>query len=728
MKQFISFLVFLASFFEISAQNFDSLRKLIHHKNTIDSVRVFAMIDLAVQLRNIKPDSSLFLATQAYNLSEKLNFLKGQGRATRTQGIYYQNKKVDLQTALHKYHLALKISQKAKDLQGEGDAYASIGGIYRLRGDYGTSLKNYFHALEIYEKIGSTKTSLFASINANIGTIYQSQQIYEQAMYYFKISLNINKEIRNKEGMAGTYKSMGKIYQAEGKMQEAFQMEWACLAIQKKLSGHVLLAFTQADLAHLHLLNKQLDSAKYYAFTSIKDAELSQAPDVMTYSKTMLAAYHNASKDHANADLNAKEAQILAKKLGITEYLLLASKERHIACKKLGKIAEALQNYELYVQLKDSLQSEKNTKKSLGAEFQYKEEKTKIEQEKKDLEQKANEEYQKRIAYSLAGITFTLIVVSALIYKNNQQKQKANQALNKQQDLIEQQNEELKQNYEEVSLALETLAEQKREIQEKNKNIMDSLNVGNRIQSAMFPSQEQMNLGLGKGNFFVFFKPRDIVSGDFYFFEDVGKKLICIVADCTGHGIPGAFVGMIGYQILGEIILKEDIHQPDQILNKLHLEISRSLRQDENNSKEGMDMAIVTLTKNKTNPLKFDKMEFAGAMNPLYYVQNNEFFEIKGTKLPIGGKNTNHSRPFEKHEIIISEQGLIFYLCSDGFQDQFGGEKAKKFMTKKLRETLFEISNQNPEQQEQTLDSIFKNWKGIEKQIDDVSILGIRIL
>ncbi|TAE01070.1 MAG: hypothetical protein EAZ97_04015, partial [Bacteroidetes bacterium] len=200
----------------------------------------------------------------------------------------------------------------------------------------------------------------------------------------------------------------------------------------------------------------------------------------------------------------------------------------------------------------------------------------------------------------------------------------------------------------------------------------------------------------------------------------LNEKLILAVADCTGHGVPGAFMSMIGNDILNEIVNTKNITQADKILNELHKGIQKALKQEETESRDGMDVAILVIDCSK------QKAEYAGAMNPLFYVQNKQFFEIKADKKAIGGRQAEAVRTFNKHEIDISTE-TTFYLCSDGFQDQFGGENNQKFMVKKLKSLIFDIHSQHLCDQKDILEKTINEWKGTRKQIDDMLIFAVKV-
>ena len=268
--------------------------------------------------------------------------------------------------------------------------------------------------------------------------------------------------------------------------------------------------------------------------------------------------------------------------------------------------------------------------------------------------------------------------------------------------------EELQQTNEELNKTMQTISKQR-------DDIISSINYALRIQNAIIPQESEIQKHFSES--FIFFRPKDIVSGDFYWFASKGDTQIIAVADCTGHGVSGAFMTMIGNNILNQIVNDQGIYQANEILNLMPNLLETTLLHSEGKVKDGMDMAIMTISKNK--------VQYAGAMNPLYYIQNNEFKEIKADKVPISTKKKDDFS-YQNHEIIL-DKTTTFYLLSDGFQDQFGGKDDKKFMVKKLKKLLFEISEKPMTEQKQILENTFDTWKGNQKQTDDVLLMGIRI-
>ena len=264
------------------------------------------------------------------------------------------------------------------------------------------------------------------------------------------------------------------------------------------------------------------------------------------------------------------------------------------------------------------------------------------------------------------------------------------------------------------------IVEQKTIIEKKNRDITDSIDYAKTIQDATLPSKDIMFMHFPDS--FILFKPKDIVSGDFYWFTGRNGKRLVAACDCTGHGVPGALMSMIGNNILNQIVNEKGITAPDEILDSLHKEIRKTLKQEEQSeTKDGMDAAIISFN-NET------EIEYSGAQRPIWIIKNQEraaLLEIKGNKFAVGGLQIETERKFTNHTISLTS-GDSIYIFSDGFADQFS-DKDKKLMTSKFKEILLEIQNKTMQEQEKYLDTFIDNWRGNREQIDDILVIGIRI-
>ena len=265
----------------------------------------------------------------------------------------------------------------------------------------------------------------------------------------------------------------------------------------------------------------------------------------------------------------------------------------------------------------------------------------------------------------------------------------------------------------------ERINELKIEIEIKHKEIIDSVNYAKRIQEAILPTRAEISNRLPTS--FILFKPRDIVSGDFYWFSNKDGKSIIAAVDCTGHGVPGAFMSMIGNTLLNQIVDEKGVTEPHRILQLLNEEINNSLKQTqaESESRDGMDVAICSFNSEKT------ELNYAGAMRPLYFVRNNELVETRASKFAIGGRDYDENKVFVDHSFSL-QKGDTIYISTDGFADQFSPAD-KKLMTKKFKEILLSIQDKTMEEQKDHLDEFIENWKGSLEQTDDILVIGIRV-
>jgi len=314
------------------------------------------------------------------------------------------------------------------------------------------------------------------------------------------------------------------------------------------------------------------------------------------------------------------------------------------------------------------------------------------------------------LAYDFANtnksLAKKLIEVEELSYKNIEQEKEKQKILAEQNEMLESQ----------VHERTKEIEEQKKLIEEKNKDITDSINYAKRIQRSILPTEKEIKEIFTDS--FVLFKPRDIVSGDFYQFKKVDEHCFSILADCTGHGVPGALMSMIGSNLLNQIIVERKILDPSKILSELSKEVRSTLRQTSGApSHDGMDAAITLRVNNK--------LYIASANRPVFIIQNGELSEIKPTKSSIGGSTSSDATVFEITELSI-HAGMMVYMFSDGYADQFGGEAGKKFKIKKLTEMLLNIHQLPLDDQHAQLNVTFENWKNNLEQVDDVCLIGLR--
>lgn len=362
---------------------------------------------------------------------------------------------------------------------------------------------------------------------------------------------------------------------------------------------------------------------------------------------------------------------------------------------RLNRKDEAYQYFKAYVDHNDSVQAwQKKIHMDQAREIydvEYKNQQLEEQEQRISAqEQEATEKDRQRMwLLIILGITAIAVVLALLAYRN---KQRSAAMLAKQKDIIE----------------------------EKNRDITDSIVYAQRIQKAILPSLKQIEAALPES--FVFFRPKDIVSGDFFWFNETPWSYYIAAVDCTGHGVPGAMMSMIGYNFLGQIVNEQDVEQPAEILNELHRKVLLALNKDLSSReiKDGMDVALLRIDK------KTGKIYFSGAVRPLYIIVDGEMTVVKGDIFSVGGVKDATSESFTQHE-IEAPAGATLYIFSDGIADQFGGPKGKKYKYKQLKDLLLENSGKSMSEQLAAIETSFDSWKGNLEQVDDVCVVGLRV-
>jgi len=516
----------------------------------------------------------------------------------------------------------------------------------------------------------------------------------DKAIDYYNKELTILEKMNDQEGIAATYYNIARVYQLKNKTRKSLKIFNQSYEIANKNNyKNLILKNTEALFGIQYAKKNYKDALIYFKqYIKIKDSTFSFKQKVKYQ---VLMRKLNYVKDTTQKVLNQKDQKILQKDSTIN----IVSSQRD-TLKKVSKKQE---------KKIEQLNYEKAYQKAI------------IEKQ----------EMQRNMMMIIIGLIILILIGVFIMYRS---KQKDNKKLKEQNQIILQQkeeitaqrdnleylNNELNQQKEEITAQRDEIQQHHDVIQQKNENIESSIRYAQRIQQAALP---ELNLfsELFKDSF-IFFKPRDIVSGDFFWLRKVGERIIVTVADCTGHGVPGAFVSMLGISLLNEITQKYPNSKANEILEMLRENIKNSLKQHEKHSesKDGMDMALCII-----NPEE-KTIDYAGANNPLIRFTNGEMEIYKGTKNPVAIfiKETAF-----KNEIINYSSGDMIYLFSDGYVDQFGGEKSGKYKISRFKTLLKEINDRNGEQQFNIVKSTIENWmnQANEAQLDDITVMGIRL-
>lgn len=402
--------------------------------------------------------------------------------------------------------------------------------------------------------------------------------------------------------------------------------------------------------------------------------------------------------EEKNRALDAAGAELAQKNLAIVQQEQEMKKQRGIIASQQMEVAQKAQ----------VLKNQQEKIRASSQEIAARKAQILENEEKISLQLEAIQK-QKLVIYAAILAVVLLLGLAYFIFVNYRNKKKAN-------ELLETKNRKITAQRDEIEKQKELAESQRDQIAYQKKHITDSIHYAQKIQSAILPSLELFTDEL---DHFVLYKPRDIVSGDFYWVDKIDQQQVIIAADCTGHGVPGAFMSMLGVTLLNEIIKNRNILSPEKILENLRSMVIDSLGQvgSDYELKDGMDMTVTVLD------FAQDKLFFAGANNPLYHIRSGELTQYKGDKMPVA----IHERMEDFHLVTIDMQrGDTFYTFSDGYVDQFGGPKQKKFLSKNFRNALLELQDQDMIAQGKRLDDIFEEYRRGIEQVDDVVVIGVR--
>lgn len=595
--------------------------------------------------------------------------------------------------------------------------------ITLLPKDKQDDVDRYLELVTRYKQANNLEQSIFY-LN-RVAFIYWESGGLREAVSYFLESVPLNERVGNFNDIKAIYSNIALIYTDLERFDLALEYFYKSLEARRKLNNKAEIAAGLIDVAYIHGALRQHERA----IPLLEEAlELSRGlgNPRLTLNCLRLLSFNydklgNIVKAQEMNNMFTQIEQQLARQEVREEYEEMVGKSQaEVERERVQRTAQALEmelqklraqatedSLGFVVQAKqDSLQRVEELARQRQQEIEILESQRLI-QELAEKEQQSRLQAQQTVIYSGAAGLILLFLLSAFIYKGYSDKRKANSLLSSQNDEIQQ---------------------QKNHIQRQNENISKSINYAQGIQKALLPSQKHLEQYFDDA--FIYFKPRDVVSGDYYWFKPLlnGKKtydknvdkFAISAIDCTGHGVPGAFLSMIGYNLLDEIIDK-GIDKPGQILMELNKGIRRTLRQDETDNRDGMDMALcVWDPKTRT-------IEFSGAKNPLVYIANNEVFRIRGDKESIGGGSSNVDNEFTTHTIKIDGPTWL-YMFSDGFIDQFGGNDGRKFMIKNFTELLDHIHKLPSVEQREILKITFNEWKRQEyPQVDDVLVMGFLV-
>ncbi|HEY6161559.1 MAG TPA: tetratricopeptide repeat protein [Bacteroidia bacterium] len=617
----------------------------------------------------------------------------------------------------------LGILPKTKD-SVKASVLVKISQYYQSR-ETEKSLDYCKQALELSEKLGNKP--LIAGAHYRLGNIYNGQGDYSKAFDELLRAYNIFESIKLYRNMANCANSIGNIYLARKDTVNMFRYYTIALENAERSGDQMTIAVVKVGLGNVYQTKKNFGKAIAY-FTEAADIFKGMNAE-MQYCVCMAntGSCYLGLSDYAKADATFSEVIPIAEKVGNKYVMALAYAQGGEAKEGLGKYPEAItmlykglacareimardnineiyhylaeaysaihqpDSAYLYMkrssELRDSIFNEESARQTAEMNAKYE-----TAEKDKALLQKESEAKQNAAQRNTFIIGFALMLLLALFaYRSYVQKKKDTAEIGRQKEIIE----------------------------EKNKDITDSIRYALNIQGAILPHDDQVTDLLGEH--FIFFKPRDIVSGDFYWLHRDGNRTFVGAIDCTGHGVPGALMSIVGHNALKQITSGDAGVKPAEVLNRMQLHLKEMFVNEYTGTgiNDGMDAAICCFDRNTM------KLEFAGAHNPLWVVRNGVLTEIKGDKRSVSGQESN-TASFTHHEIDLRE-GDAVYLFSDGFADQFGGKDGKKFKYNKFKELVVSVSGKPMNEQKEHLFVTLEEWKGPLEQIDDVMVIGFRI-
>lgn len=735
---FISFLFFFIAgvFFSVTSfsqtPHIDSLlAKLETMPDDTNKAILISEITKSYMVELNNPEKIAEYAEKGYKLSKKINFKRGIGIGIFYKGFAYWSKGNYL-PAIYHYKQALRIMKEVGNRRAISYCYLNIGQTYCDMGNYPEALKYMFAGLKIKEELND-KIGLEVGYN-NIGNIFQIQGNYTKALTYFLKTLQIAESLNDKLVASYAYTNIGSIFLAQNKQGEALVYFKKALAIQEVLGDKSGAGSSYTSIGNIYFSRNQFNDALLYHLKDFKAKESLEDKQGMAIAANNIGLDYFALKKFSQSMTYQLKSYDLCNQISYKRGLVSAAgglgklfeeqKKYQLALKyydqmmteakaldfkegirdaysyhasvytKMKQFEKALHYTELFHISKDTLLNKENFKQVAELNTRYETDKKEKEILLLTKDQQLNTKtikQQQFVRWGLIGGMGLLFISAASIYRRYRFKQKAN-------------------------VLLES---QKKEIEEKNVLITDSIDYAKTIQEAVLPKTDEVKQIFNES--FILYQPKDIVSGDFYWTHKLHNRLICAVADCTGHGVPGAFMSLLGYNMIENAVKEQFILTPSLILNTLSKEIHSRLSSNDapGASRHGMDISLIAI-----DPVSHH-LEYAGAHNPIYIVRNSELIELKANKWGIGDLKKAETG-FHNHIFELQPNDMI-YLFTDGFPDQLGGPNRKKFFYPPFKELLLAVSALDMETQKARLMEAHLNWRhDTHQQTDDILIMGIR--
>lgn len=674
--------------------------------------------------------------------------------------------KSDYSGAITHYQAAIYVKKQISDQSGIALCINNIGLIYMAQGLDDKATASFQEALSVWsgmtgesdESKGREIKRRMSMAYLNLGVIQKNQKNYEKAIEYYQLALDLRKELGDSRAMSECYLNMGVAYRNLGESDKAFIYYDKALYVFEKAGDKKAIMRANNNIGTLFTESGNWEKAKQYLTTAFDYAIESGDRQAQSHILNNQADLYNKQKLFALALQSSQRAYAIADSIGTLPEKVRSYYQMMEAYAGSGKYNEAFLYARKYITSNDSLQGSEKMKTIQEMESRFQAEKKQQEIEKQKLTIRSNEEemkrkdaeaaFQKIMLISMLVVLLLMVFLIWFIYRSYRIKKKAHREISIKNNQLEQAQTEILAQRDEILAQRDAISNQKVHLQKALDEQIDSIRYAQRIQKALIPANDILEEIITDNNtaiseFAVYFRPKDIVSGDFYWAARTEDRLIFCVADCTGHGVPGAFMSMLGVSYLNEIVQRHNVLTAADILNELRASIVVSLRQQKaedgslvkqfnpgipinrdslHDVKDGMDISLCVLN------VVTGELQFAGANSSLYHIstQNNATVvnEIKGDKMPVGVYL--RMEPFTNKPVTLAA-GDLLYMMSDGFADQFGGSDYKKFGMKRLRNLLETYASTPLNEQKKILDTAFTEWRSGYQQLDDICIFSVRI-
>jgi tetratricopeptide (TPR) repeat protein len=670
----------------IAYRAIDSIRILIKN-DKVDTSRISSMNRLCyilVQTDQYKQADSF--AHAAVKESEKINDKHYSAGALFSLG-YVDEWHGEYKEAISSFSRSLDLNISLGDSAKLADIYKGLGDVYIRQDNYPMALEMEFKALPLYEKYNDRHGYTGAVLS--IGNIYAGQEDYENALLYYNKALKADTANFGNPTILG---NMGDIDQLEKKFPEAIVYSTKALQLFKGTGDKEGQIDAIDNLGEVCFQQADYSKALDYYMQGLSISKEIGSKELIADNFIRIGKAYEKQKIYTEALTYANQGILLAKQIGIMTNVRDGEQILASTYDSMHNVPQAYLHYKAYLAIHDTLENQDNTtkltRKEMTLEYEKKQAMEKLEQDKKDEMTRAEDKKQKMFTVFTGILALAVSIIATIIFFSLR-------TTRNQKRIIE---------------------EQKLLVDEKNKNITDSINYALRIQAAILPPLNLIKQHLPES--FLLYKPKDIVAGDFYWMERAGDTLFIAAADCTGHGVSGALVSVVCSNALNRTVKEFHVTEPGKILDKVRQLVLETFEKSEDKVQDGMDISLCCIN------TKTYETQYSGAYNSLWYIQNNEMLEVAADKQPIG--KFDKPTPFNTYQLKL-KKGDTLYLFTDGYADQFGGPNGKKFKYKKLQDLILANAGKAMDAQKSVLEHTLEEWQGSLEQVDDILVIGIRI-